>query len=151
MNTAAIASMLLTALVAGQQPGVESVRTKPEEDLTARIVRLTGEAPEDCGRLMAPGNWGRPAYQLADLNKPIECAMRAAQARKPFFVVLRTLGFDSWTASGLLGSSDGVIRRLLYDNLYDQPNLRTQVCGTPTARVNADGFVFIHCDAIKQQ
>lgn len=143
--------MLLTALIAGQRSGLESIQTEPEHDLTARIVQFTGEPPEDCGRLMAPGNWGRPAYRLADLNRPIECAVRAARARRPFVVVLKTLGFDSWTASGLLGSSDGVIRRLLYDNLYNEPHFRTQVCGTPTAKVNADGFVYIHCDAIKQQ
>lgn len=29
-----------------------------------------------------------------------------------------------------------------------KPNLRTQVCGAPSASMNADGFVYIHCDAI---
>jgi len=104
MNTIWIVVTSLTAfMAAGQAPGWETIRTNPEQDLMARIVGVTGEAPEDCGRLINPGNWGQPTDRAEDLQSPIECAARAARTRRAFVVVLKTLGFDSWTATGLPG------------------------------------------------
>jgi hypothetical protein len=148
MNTTwLVATSLIAFLAIGQQPGWEAIRIDPERDLNARIGRITGEVPEDCGRLMSPGTWGQPAYGVEELQKPIACAGRAARARRAFAVVLKTLGFDSWTATGLLGGTDGVVRLFTYDNLYGKGTLRTSRCETPDGRVNADGFVYISCDA----
>lgn len=63
-----------------------------------------------------------------------------------FAFVLKTPGLDSWTATGLLGGSDGVVQLFTYDNLYGHGTLRTSACDAPRAETNADGFVFIACD-----
>ena len=147
MSTGWIAAISLSSFItAWQQPGWETIRTDPEQDLMARIVRITGEAPEECGRLMTPGTWGQPTYRVEDLNTPLECAKRAARARRPFVVVLKTLGFDSWTAMGLLGNRNGAMQLFTYDRLYGQGTLRTNPCDTPSAVTNPDGFLFITCE-----
>ncbi len=129
------------------QPGLgfEVIRRDPEQDLLLRVESITGSAPEDCGRLMQPGTWGRPAYDLDDLAEPVRCATVAVGARRPSVVVLKTIGFDSWTAMGLLTDSLGRLWFYTYDNLYGQGTLRTSVCTNPTAKVTADGFPYIEC------
>lgn len=126
-------------------------RTDPEGELQAKLRAVTGDNARVCGRLMSPGTWGRPTYRSEDLEEPVKCAVESSRRREPFWLVLKTLGFDSWTANGLVGTSDGIIKHVLYDYLYGKANFRTQVCGTPSVRVNGDGFVYIHCDAIEQQ
>jgi hypothetical protein len=141
-----VVASLFAIVAAGQQPGQEAIRANPEHDLVARISRIIGDTREDCGRLLSPGTWGQPAYRIEDLRGPIECAQRAAQARKAFVVVLKTLGFDSWTATGLLGGPDGAVQMFTYDNLYGQGTLRVSSCQSPTAAKNPDGFVYIACE-----
>ncbi len=46
---------------------------------------------------------------------------------------------------GMLSNSSGRLLFFTYDNLYGQGTLRTRSCGSPTAKVNADGFVYIEC------
>lgn len=148
MNTTWLLILLLGAVVdSSAQPGVgfEVLRRDPEQDLLARVGRITGAAPQDCGRLMQPGTWGKSAYVLGDLAGPISCAIASAGERRPFVVVLKTMGFDCWIASGLLGDSSGQLKFFTYDNLYGQGTLRTRPCGAPTAKVNADGFPHIEC------
>ncbi len=129
------------------QPGLgfEVIRRDPEQDLLLRVESITGPAPQDCGRLMQPGTWGRPAYDLDDLAEPVRCATVAVGARRPAVVVLKTMGFDSWTAMGLLTNSSGQLWFFTYDNLYGQGTLRTRLCSNATAQVTADGFPYLEC------
>lgn len=146
MNAVLLVAAALSVLVVGPLGSVEQeIRVEPEQDLIARIKSVTGEAPELCGQMMHPGNWGRPAYQVRDLDGPIQCARAAARQHRAFFFVLKGLGFDSWTASGLLGDSAGQMQFFTYDNLYGHGTLRLRACLAPTGQVNADGFVYVAC------
>lgn len=138
---------LIASLELGAQPGigVEAIRRTPEDDLLATVGGITGPGAKDCGRLMQPGTWGQPAYDREHLAPPLQCAVDAAGERQPSIVVLKSMGFDSWTASGLLSDSSGQLMFFTYDNVYGQGTLRTRACRTPISKVNPDGFVYIDC------
>jgi hypothetical protein len=129
------------------QPGLgfEVIRRDPEQDLLLRVESIVGPEPQDCGRLMQPGTWGRPAYNLDDVAEPVRCATVAAGERRPSVVVLKTMGFDSWTAMGLLTNASGRLWFFTYDNLHGHGTLRTSSCSSPTAKVTADGFPHVEC------
>ena len=146
MNAVLLVAAALGALVVDPVGvGAQDLRIEPEHDLVARVTRITGEGPEVCGRLMHPGNWGQPAYRVDDLKGPLQCARAAAGQHRAFFLVLKGLGFDSWTASGLLGDATGQMQFFTYDNLYGRGTLRLLACVAPTGQVNADGFVYLAC------
>lgn len=148
MRTTLLLFVALSAVVdAHAQPGLgfDVIRREPEQDLKARAWSITGPEPQDCGRLMQPGVWGRPAYDLDDLAAPVRCAIDAAGERRPSMVALETMGFDSWTAMGLLTDSSGRLWFFTYDNLYGNGALRARPCSSPAAKASADGFPYIEC------
>lgn len=59
--------------------------------------------------------------------------------------MLKTMGFDSWTAVGLLTDSSGHLWFFTYDNLYGHGTLRARSCSNPVAIVTADGFPYLEC------
>lgn len=139
-----IATALLT--VASSARPSQEAQVNPQQDLLARIGRVVGSQAKDCGQVKQPGNWGRPAPDTSAVEVPIDCSISAASQRQPFFMVLRTAGFDSWTAMGLMGGPDGILQSFTYDNLYGQGVLRARPCPRPRGIVNPDGFVLITCD-----
>jgi hypothetical protein len=139
-----IATALLT--VASSVRGAQDAQFNPQQDLLARIGRVVGPQARNCGQVNQPGNWGRPAPDAAAVEAPIDCSIFAASQRQPFFMVLRTAGFDSWTAMGLMGGPDGILQSFTYDSLYGQGVLRASPCPRPRGIVNPDGFVLVTCD-----
>lgn len=140
-----VVATTMLAAVQTERP-LQSTPFNPQQDLLTRISRIVGEQPEDCGQVKQAGKWGRPAPNTAVVDGPIRCSLVAGGARRPFFMVLETPGFDSWTASGLLGTADGLVQSFTYDSLYGQGTLRTQACPKPRGILSADGFVLIECD-----
>lgn len=124
--------------------GQDAPRSRPENDLLARVTRLTGPAPLECGRHTAVQDWQQPGYALNDLQRSLDCVWQAAGARRPFWMVVRQLGIDSWFATGVLGGEDGVIRRFHYDS-YPPVRFDVEPCTTPAIHAYSDRRGSLSC------
>lgn len=97
-------------LQAGQRPD-------PLEDLRQQVLRYTGSEPVECGRLLLVQEERRwVAADQAALQKSVTCGLTAASTKRAFWAFKQDQGIDSWVASGILGTTNGVIYRFSYDS-----------------------------------
>ena len=97
-------------LHAGQRPD-------PVDDLRQYVERFTGPEPSDCGRhrlVQRERQW--VAADESALQKSVICGVAAAASKRAFWTFKQDQGIDSWIASGLLGTGDGIIYRFTYDS-----------------------------------
>lgn len=132
---------LWPAAVAGQW----SILVEPQDDLVRRVAKEIGESAVECGRLLAPGSWRRPAYSLMELERPISCVRTAASEKKAAWFVLRGLTLDSWNATGLWVAADGIVQRYTYGNYAGTGSLESRACPDPSVTVSAEGFPSLAC------
>jgi hypothetical protein len=113
-EAAALVCLVLTVygawLRASQHPD-------PVDDLRQSVHRFAGSEPLECGRhllIQQERRW--VAADEAALQKSVECGVSAASAKRAFWTFKQDQGIDSWVASGILGTSDGIIYRYTYDS-----------------------------------
>lgn len=94
---------------AGQRPD-------PVADLRQFVERFTGSEPLECGPHLLVQVERRWVADEAALQKSVECGVAAAAGRRAFWTFKQDQGIDSWIASGILGTGDGVIYRFTYDS-----------------------------------
>ena len=135
---------MLAPILAGTS-GHQAPRVEPEADVFARVQRLSGPAPIECGRHVGQHLWrAEPGYLLGDLKSSLDCAWAAAGARRPFWLLVRERGIDSWVATGLVAGDDGVIYSFQYDT-YPPARLDVSPCGTPVVHAYSDSRGGISC------
>jgi hypothetical protein len=100
----------VVSLWAGQRPD-------PLDDLRHYVQRFTGPEPLECGRhLLSQRERQWVAADETALQKSVECGVIAASARRAFWSFKQDQGIDSWVASGILGTAEGIIYRFTYDS-----------------------------------
>lgn len=106
--------IVIVASVAWLQAGQ---RPDPVEDLRQHVLRYTSVEPLECGRLLLVQQERRwVAADEGALQKSVACGLAAASSRRAFWTFKQDQGIDSWVASGILGTADGVIYRFTYDS-----------------------------------
>ena len=89
----------------------------PVDDLLQHVERYTGSNPLECGRHLLVQHERRwVAADEAALQKSVECGVAAVSTRRAFWTFKQNQGIDSWIASGVLGTDNGVMYRFAYDS-----------------------------------
>ena len=112
------ASVVTVVTIAVSGLGLQAEqRVDPVEDLRQHVLRYTGPEPIECGRLLLVQQERRwVAADEAALQKSVTCGATAASSKRAFWTFKQDQGIDSWVASGILGTADGVIYRFTYDS-----------------------------------
>jgi hypothetical protein len=105
----------------------------PLADLLGTLSTLAGGDLTDCGTYLLPDppaflGWTPPR---ADLEKSLVCGQAAVAEGRSFRVVIQGQGFDSWIASGLLGTP-----RAITHFRYDSMGRRLLTAPCPSAAVH---------------
>ena len=70
----------------------------------------------ECGRSQQPGDGKATGYTPEAIQPSIDCALRAAKAKRGFWTFLRAVSDNSWVAAGLVAKDDAVIHYFTYTN-----------------------------------
>jgi hypothetical protein len=149
----------------------ESLRevTDPVAALRAQVERITGKKPADCGQVRRlPPDSGpvrtdmerllrrsnpepdgvRPDRER--LERVVACGRSAAAERRAFWGYIGGYGFDSWVASGVLGSKHGTIFTFEFDSSpCGSPGscpgrFTATMCASPVVQ-STGGSVYVGC------
>lgn len=142
----AVLAAVLFSLCPRDSVGQGTLNIRPEDDLVRRLAKETGGGAADCGRLLNPGTWARPAYTLPEIDRPISCVRAAAVDRKPAWFIFRGFTFDTWNAVGLFTAADGTLRFYRYSNYGGNGSFESSSCSSPVARVNVEGVPLLECE-----
>jgi hypothetical protein len=115
VSSAVVVVVWIGASVWGSESTAEQ-RPDPVADMRQYVERFTGSEPLECGRhLLVQVDRRWVEADEAALRKSVECGLAAASDRRAFWTFKQVQGIDSWIASGILGTREGVMYRFDYD------------------------------------
>lgn len=92
------------------------LRAQPlPEDLTRRLLALTGDGAVDCGLEYVPSPRGSPGT-ATDLAGALGCLKRANGSGRPAYVVVHQSSVDSILMRGIVGAATGELQAFAYDS-----------------------------------
>ena len=99
---------LLWVVALGAQDAARRV-AGPDEAF-ARLRDYIGVSPSECGR------YEQSRADAGAVMASAQCVIEAATVRRQSWMLVHEKGVDSWTATGVLSGSDGLVRRFFYDS-----------------------------------
>jgi hypothetical protein len=126
-------------------------RPDPVEGLRQQVLRYTGAEPVECGRhLLVQQERRWVAADEVTLQSSVTCGLTAASGKRAFWTFKQDQGIDSWVASGILGTVDGVLYRFHYDSApCGGPGCASRIsfqrCDKPSAATNLNQLSEFRC------
>src|SRR5262245_49027587 len=123
----------------------------PVSDLYARILKLAGTTPVECGRHLVK-TFGTPSATSGALEASLACGTSAVASGGAFWVLVQHSGIDSWVATGLVGSSGRPVQHFSYDSApcagpCCDPRLTVRPCPNPSVHTFEDGRIDFRCES----
>jgi len=130
-----------TAPVDANPPWAAQVR----RFLTA-VRPVVGDDPVECNSRLRAGRTIQAAFGSTEAPASwFDCAATAQAASKPFIVLVRHTGVDSWAFTGVLGRRTGDLYAFFYEDGMGQTDLQLAPCLSPTARTDGTGLFGLRC------